>query len=408
LSSVIHEAKAVEVSAIPNLDPPPFHRPAAPVDGLERIILPSGHVAYHVTRYDAAKEVLLSRQLIREPSNRAGAATVFPTLTPKELLLNNDYPEHERLKGFVAKEFSSSGVSGLRPLVAEIIAQRLERMRSLDGEGDLFAVLLDHVPSRVVCRFLGLPPDDMAYYRPLSRTVQIASREDIPALVRQFSQVYDYLMDLVRGIRPSSSDGYVQRAIDMRANASPPLSDAELVGILIGVLLGGDQNVLSALAKIVYALLAAPTLYAQLVADKALIPAAVEELFRVIPLGVVSAFPRIAREETVLSWGTIPEGAAVYPNVFAANRDPDAFDAPLEIRFTRNGRRHLQFGYGMHSCMGSALARLVIQTVIETLTARIPSLRLAVSPQRVTWQDGLILRRPDRLPVRWQSIIEEN
>ncbi|VXC79387.1 Cytochrome [Burkholderia sp. 8Y] len=398
------EAKFVDVTTIPMLDPQPFYQMAAPESGLERIILPSGHLAYHATRYEQVQEVLLSRQLIREPSNREGAATVFPTLTPQELLLNNDHPGHARLKAFVAKDFSPSGVSGLRPLAAGIIAERIEGMKPLGGSGDLFAQLLDHVPSQVVCRFLGLPLQDMAYYRPLSQTVQIASRADVSELTRQFSLVYGYLMDLVRGRRQSLPGGYLQRALDMRGAGEPPLTDEELVGILIGILLGGDQNVLSALTKIVYALLAAPSLYARLVADKGLIPAAIEELFRVIPLGVVSAFPRIAGEDTVFSWGTIPKGAAVYPNLLEANRDPDVFNEPLNISFGREGRRHLQFGYGMHACMGAALARMVIQTVIEKLVTHIPTLRLAVSPELVPWRHGLILRRPEALPVCWQSI----
>jgi cytochrome P450 len=391
----------IDVRAIPNLDPLPFYKPESSEAGLDRIILPSGHVAFHIKRYDAVRDVLLSRSFLREPSNTVGAATVFPTLTPKELLLNNDFPAHPRLKTLVSRDFSPSGVDTLHPLLSDLIDEGIERMQRHEEGADLFRDLLDHIPSRVICHFLGLPPDDLSYYRPLSYTVQIASRENIPELVRQFNLVYDYLTDLVRGRRASSGDGLVQRMLAMRYDVDPPFTDEEIIGVLIGVLLGGDQNLLTVMTKVVYALLAAPVLFMQLVNDNALIPDAVEELFRLIPLGVVSAFPRIASKDLELSWGRIPKDAAVYPDVYAANRDPEVYDSPFSVHFTRKERRHLQFGYGMHSCMGAALARMEIRAVVEALVTRVPTLHLAVPPARVPWQDGLILRRPTALAVRW-------
>lgn len=395
----------VYLEDIPNLDPPLFYKRTEAENGFERIILPSGHTAYHIKRYSDVQSVLLDRRFIRAPSNEEGGASVFPTLTPKELLLNNDHPVHARLKTLVSRDFSPTGVASLRPLALKIIDERLDAMRDGGSQGDLYLDLLDHVPSRVICEFMGLNPADMDYYRPLSYTVQIASRDDIPELVRQFTLVYQYLLDLVRKDRWSSPDGYLSRILAMRDDPDPPFTDEELVGVLIGVLLGGDQNLLTVMTKVVYTLLAAPALYDRLVEEPELIPVACEELFRMIPLGVVSAFPRIASEDLDLPWGQFPAGAALYPDVFAANRDPDVFEAPYEFRLDRKGPRHLQFGYGMHACMGAALARMEISTVIEALVKRVPTLRLAVPAQDIPWQDGLILRRPTALPVAWQAIL---
>jgi cytochrome P450 len=133
--------------------------------------------------------------------------------------------------------------------------------------------------------------------------------------------------------------------------------------------------------------------------DPALIPNAVEELLRVIPLGTISTFPRLASVDLDGPWGLIPEGSIIYADAFAANRDPAVFPEPLAIRLDRNDARHLQFGYGMHNCMGAALARLEITTVLQILVQRFPNLRLAVPADQVPWVDGIILRRPVRLPV---------
>jgi len=229
--------------------------------------------------------------------------------------------------------------------------------------------------------------------------VQVASDADVPELLNQFWGVYNYLTDLVTGARPTDPDGLIQRFVATRADSEPPLNDKELVGILLGVLIGGDQNILTVLTKSVYTLLAAPELWQQLVDDPGLIPEAVEELLRLIPLGTISTFPRLASVDLEGPWGLIPAGSIIYADAFAANRDPAAFPEPLAIRLDRKGARHLQFGYGMYNCMGAALARLEITTVLQILVQRFPNLRLAVPADQVPWVDGIILRRPARLPV---------
>jgi cytochrome P450 len=389
----------VTVARIPQLDAPPAYQPASPANGLPRILLPSGHLAFHLTRYEHVQALLLDNRAIRAPCNEEDGASFLPTITPPELLLNNDIPDHGRLRKVVARDFSPSGVALLRDKVEQATHERLDVLQRQAPGADLFAQVLDHIPATVDCQLLGIPLSDREYYRPLSHTVQVASDADVPELLNQFWGVYNYLTDLVTGVRPTYADGLIQRFVATRADSEPPLNDKELVGILLGVLIGGDQNILTVLTKSVYTLLAAPELWQQLVDDPTLIPEAVEELLRLIPLGTISTFPRLASVDLEGPWGLIPEGSIIYADAFAANRDPAAFPEPLAIRLDRKGARHLQFGYGMHNCMGAALARLEITTVLQILVQRFPSLRLAVPADQVPWVDGIILRRPARLPV---------
>lgn len=397
-------AHGVRVSDIPNLDAAPVYQAAESPDGLPRVALPSGHVAVHLTRYADVVQLLLDNRAVRAPCNDENGASFLPTITPPEMLLNNDVPDHGRLRKVVARDFSPSGVAVLRKHTLRVTEKRLQALLAAGEGADLFSVLLDHVPPTVDCHLLGIPTADQAYYRPLSHTMQIASDADVPELLRQFWAVYDYLTELVDGRRPTLEGGLIQRFVAAREDSDPALSDKELVGILIGVLVGGDQNILTVLTKIVYTLLAAPSLWQQLVAEPELIPGAVEELLRLIPLGTISTFPRQASVDLDGGWGTIPAGSAIYADAFAANRDPATFPDPLSIRLNRNDARHLQFGYGMHNCMGAALARLEITTVLEVLTQRLPHLRLAVPAQEVPWVHGTLLRRPASLPVRWAPL----
>jgi cytochrome P450 len=399
MSLALSVNSAVSVARIPHLDAAPAYQPASPANGLPRIVLPSGHLAYHLTRYADVQALLLDNRALRAPCNEEGGASFLPTITPPELLLNNDIPDHGRLRKVIARDFSPSGVALLREKIELVTHQRLDVLQRQAPGADLFAQVLDHIPATVDCQLLGIPLSDRDYYRPLSHTVQVAADADVPELLRQFWGVYHYLTDLVTGARPSDPEGLIQRFVATRGDSQPPLSDKELVGILLGVLIGGDQNILTVLTKAVYTLLAAPQLWQQLVEEPALIPDAVEELLRLIPLGTISTFPRLASVDLEGPWGLIPAGSIIYADAFAANRDPLAFPEPGLIRLERQDARHLQFGYGMHNCMGAALARLELTTVLEILLQRVPHLRLAVPAAQVPWVDGIILRRPSRLPV---------
>ncbi|BBF84971.1 putative cytochrome P450 hydroxylase [Aquitalea magnusonii] len=389
----------VWVGDIPQLDAAAVYHATSPANGMARIILPSGHVAYHLTRYHEVLQVLTDARFVRRPCNTEDGPSFLPTITPNELLLNNDGASHARLRKVVAKDFSAAGVATLRDTVIQATHARLDALSSQTGVIDLLDLVLECIPAEVDCHLLGIPLADRSYYRPLTHTVQIADPRDVPELLRQFWLVYDYLMDLVTGRRTTAPHGLIRRFVAARHESVPPLNDEELVGILLGILIGGDQNILTVLCKVVYTLLAAPALWQSLRAQPATLPAMVEELLRLIPLGTTSTFPRIASEGVHGSFGFIPAGSVVYADVFAANRDPAVFADPLRIDPQRNASKHLQFGYGMHHCMGAALARMEITTVLEILLQRMPDLQLAQPAASVPWTHGTILRRPASLPV---------
>ncbi|MEE1925166.1 cytochrome P450 [Pseudomonas sp. 148P] len=396
----------INVAHIPYLDAAPAYEELPAEGGFKRIRLPSGHTAIHLVRHAEVQALLLDNRAIRAPCNEEDGPSFLPTITPPELLLNNDIPDHGRLRKVVARDFSPSGVALLREAVERVTHERIDLLQRQARGADLFSLVLEQVPSTVDCQLLGIPLADRDYYRPLSHTVQIASDADVPELLRQFWGVYDYLTDLVTGARPTLPDGLIQRFVAARHDSEPGLSDKELVGILLGVLIGGDQNILSVLTKAVYVLLAQPALYRRLVDEPQLIPSAVEELLRLLPLGTISTFPRLASTDLEGPWGVIPAGSVIYADAFAANRDPEVFPEPLAIRLDRDDGRHLQFGYGMHNCMGAALARLEITTVLQILVERLPDLRLDLPAEQLPWVEGIILRRPTRLPVRGFTPVE--
>ncbi|MFJ8621387.1 cytochrome P450 [Kitasatospora sp. NPDC093550] len=402
MTTVVPSATA-SVTDIPHLDPVPAFLPLAEPgpNGVPLIELPSGHSAVHLTRYADVHKLLTDPASGRTETNVEGGPSFLPTVMPKELLLNLDAPHHARVRGFVAADYSANGVERLRPVLDRVIEEGIARLRAAESP-DLFSDLIDRVPITVNCHFLGVPLDDVDYFRPSSRVVQIASHENVPDLVQHFYRVYGYVQDLVTGARPVLPGGLIEQFRANRDRAEPALDDAELTGIFFGSLLGADQNIVSVLTKSLYALLSAPQLWRRLAEEPEIAPRLAEELIRLIPLGTISAFPRIAGRDLETSVGLVPEGSVVYPDAFAANRDPEVFPDPLVIDPDRQpAKRHLQFGYGMHHCMGAALARMEIVSVLTRLAQEFPTLALAVEPADVPWDVGTVLRRPTSLPVRW-------
>lgn len=250
----------------------------------------------------------------------------------------------------------------------------------------------------VNCDILGIDRDDIPTFEDLSVEMQIAASDDIPHLLDSFWKLYGYLEEIVTDHRPIGP-GLIHDLRQAGASLEVPLTTSETVATLLGSLVGVDQNILSTVGKAAYILLARPELWTYLVTHPEAIPTATEELLRVLPLGTISTFPRIATRDVEVSGGTIRSGEVVVADAGRANLDPAVYPDPTSIDLTRQGPRHLQFGYGMHHRMGAAMARMEIAQCLRYLTARLPDLRLAVRPETVKWDTGVLVHRPRRLPV---------
>jgi cytochrome P450 len=389
---------------IPNLDAPPYYTPIEADTPYPQIRIPSGHAAAHLTRYEDVKTALGDPSISRTLCNVEGGPTFLPGTTQKELLLNLDNPAHARSRSTISKDFSPRGVETLRAVVDTTARRGIAEMLEGKRASDVFASVLEDVTSTAVCHILGIPLQDRPMFQAWSRIIQVAPPDDIAGIEVAVKASYNYLMEFVTGHRSAAPDGFIRRYVDQRATMSDPLNDAEFVGVLLGILLGGDHNALSVMTKCVYTLLCAPSLWSRLVDRPDDIPKMMEELIRLIPIGKLSAFPRIATRDIVTSVGAIPAGSVVYANAFLANRDPEVFPEPLLIDPDRvNTKPHLQFGYGIHSCMGPALARLEISIVLNALVSMAPSMQLDADPASLRWINGTVLRRPDQLPVRFDA-----
>jgi cytochrome P450 RapN len=169
------------------------------------------------------------------------------------------------------------------------------------------------------------------------------------------------------------------------------------------LILAGFETTAAQLGSTVYTLMAQRELWQELLDDRELMPAALEELWRWIP-SFRHGMPMIrwASEDVELSGGVvIPAGQAVLAEHQVANRDESVFPHASEVDFHRvDPEPHLALGWGAHRCMGAQLAHMEVQVTVERLLDRFPSMDLAVAPEDVKWSPTTFLRSPAELPLQ--------
>jgi cytochrome P450 len=208
-----------------------------------------------------------------------------------------------------------------------------------------------------------------------------------------------YLRDLVEKRRTEPDDSLLSSLVAAEEGGDR-LSSGELVATALLLLVAGFETTVNLIGNGTVALLCEPEQWRRLGEEPALVPTAVEELLRYdSPVQMTS---RIATDDIELDGaGTVPKGAAILVAVGGANRDPDVFDHPNQLRIDRpEASRHLAFSVGIHHCLGVALARLEGSVAIDELTRRYATLQMVGIP---TQRQLLVLRGYEQLAVRTPS-----
>jgi cytochrome P450 len=303
---------------------------------------------------------------------QSGRKNVFP------MMIMMDPPEHRRMRSLVNRVFTPRAIAALEPMVRETIAGFLDQCdpTGFDAVED-FAALF---PVEIISRMLGVPPEDRQKIRVwldllLHREVgsHTASREGVEAGTAMATFYWELIQR--RRARPEADmiSDLIRAEVAREEDGSPTaLDDAEIAGFL--TLLGGAgaETVTKLVANAVVAFADHPDQWARLREDRSRIPAAVEEILRYEAPSQYNV--RRAMKEMRLHGVTIPEGAAVLMLVGSANRDERAFpDADrFDIERPAGRAQNIGFGYGVHSCLGAALARLESRVALELLLDVIP------------------------------------
>jgi len=381
------------------LDLDPAYEELRRTEPVARVRLPYGGDAWLVTKYEDVKAVFGDLRFSRAAVLGKDVPRAVPNIQERSSILSMDPPEHGRLRKLVAKGFTMRRTEQLRERAQEIVDGLLDDMEKNGAPADLVEALDMPLPITIICEMLGVPYDDRREFRDWSDRALAVTAFTPEEIQGGFESLQTYIAGLVAERRKSPTDDVLGTLVTAR-DEGDRLSEEELVNFGVTLLVAGHETTANQLGNFMYTLLSNPERLAELRADPDLVPAAVEELLRITPLGGSAGFPRIAVEDVELSGVTIKAGDAVFTGQ-AGNRDPEVFPNPNEIDFHREGNAHIAFGHGVHHCVGAPLARMELQVAIGTLLRRFPALELAIPADQVPFKKGRLVRGPKELPVRW-------
>ncbi|MBW0105622.1 cytochrome P450 [Pseudonocardia sp. KRD291] len=376
-------------------------RDARPVSPMT---FPDGHEGWIVTGHDAARRLMAdarfsSRQdigVLHMPYETPGMpAMTEPSPQVPGLFIAMDPPDHTRLRRKLTGAFTVRRMRRLEEHIVEIAERALDEMARLRPPVDLVREFALPVPSLVICEMLGVPYADREGFQADSARFLVKD-QSLEEKVAAYTGLTGYLAELVTGKRAAPGDDILS---DLAVQED--LGIEELTGIAFLLLLAGHETTANMLALGTFALLENPGQRAELRADPALMPGAVEELLRY--LSIADIFFRYATEDVELGGETIPAGSTVVVSLLAADRDPQRFDDPDTLDIHRTARGHLAFGHGVHQCLGQQLARIEMRAGFDALLRRFPTLQLAVPACEVRLKTDMTIYGVHELPVTWTA-----
>jgi cytochrome P450 len=372
---------------------------------VSRVRLASGDEALLITRYDDVRALLADPRFTRRLT-APDAARLSTSETPG--LFNRPGPManlmqgagHLRWRRMMGRTFTAKRVNAMRPRIEEIAQRLVDDMLAGDMPADLNAALGFPLPVFVICELLGVPAEARDRFAHWSDAMLNLTRYTDDELITAAREFHEFMAAHVQFKRTHPGDDLLSELATVVDAEDGRLTEAELIGTGQGLLVAGHETTASMTGKMMAMLLAERRHWERLVGDRTLIPPAVEESLRVDPNQGVG-LPRYISEDIEIAGRKIPAGSTVLNSMAAANRDPDAFTDADEMVLDRRPNPHLTFGVGLHACLGQALARVELQSVLTVLTDRVPTLELAVPPASLRRKEGLVVGGLRELPVRW-------
>jgi cytochrome P450 len=308
----------------------------------------------------------------------SGSGVFFPRApgTPKFAPLDYDQPEHTTYRTLMKRPFAHQRVPRLEKQVADITADLIRPIASR-GHGDFAAELATPLTIGAIAAAVGLTDSAQQQIRALTSNLweHLPVDRDPSKFWPQFAAM---LAAEITRAREQPGDDYLSRLVHAKFDGKP-ITDDELQSILVAYCIGGHQSSMNTISHMLCHLARNPEIQQRLRNDPSLIPAATDEAMRLWTPN--DHLTRVTTREVTIDGVTIPAGARIILLIGAANRDPEVFTDPEEFRLDRELGQHLEFGFGIHYCIGAPLAKIEFAAVLEELT-RHPDYHLAGEPRR--------------------------
>ncbi|MEM7216552.1 MAG: cytochrome P450, partial [Pseudomonadota bacterium] len=254
------------------------------------------------------------------------------------------------------------------------------------------------LPLAVICELLGLPAEDRTKFSTWAEKITTVNGVlSFLFAIHRLRPLTQYLEQEIGRVRETRKSGLISDLVWMQSDANK-LSDDELLAMVFLLLLAGHETTTHLVSGGVHTLLRHQEQLAMLKDDWGHLDLAVEEILRFVS-PVQSTKPRFVRENCEVSGVKLTKGDIVMPLLVASNFDPEIFEAPERFDITRKPNRHIEFGTGIHFCLGHQLARLELRSALQTLFTIYPQLKLAIPEDEIRWNERFGIRSMQALPV---------
>ncbi|MFI4859867.1 MAG: cytochrome P450 [Phycisphaerales bacterium JB063] len=365
-----------------------------------------------ITRYDDVQAVMRDRKTF---SNQNRYTQYIGSLTEEQRgrltylidhyerggLVQSDPPDHTRLRKLISGAFTANRVAKMAGLVTEI-ADSLIAFFCDQDEVELIYHFAFPLPAIVIAGMLGVPAEERDQFKEWSATIQrflgsgTVSFEYALAAQDAWMNMNGFFEALLSERTKAPKDDLVS-AMAQAHEDGERLTKDELIRTCGAMLIAGHETTTNLIASAIWLLHERPDQLKLLRGNPALYPCAVEEVLRFE--SPFQSAPRTVTADVVIAGQTLRQGDLAYVMLGAANRDPSQFPHPNRFSIERTDNRHVAFGYGIHLCLGAALARLEAPIAIQALLDRFPHMHLPEDRPPV-WKRSMVQRGMEQFNVR--------
>ncbi|MGE0386798.1 MAG: cytochrome P450 [Gammaproteobacteria bacterium] len=293
----------------------------------------------------------------------------------RPLPIQMDPPEHTKIRKLLAPYFTPRQVAGKFEQEARTLCHDAVATIAPRGACDAIADFGEPVTAAITSHYMGVDPTLVTALigavRRRSRPSTVGSDKD--QYREGVNTIADIFADILAQRRARPLDDIPSALLQARIDGHP-LTDDVVLNLCCTTFAAGVHTTSAELGFIYYYLASDPALRHRIVNDPALIPRAVEELLRFEASAVING--RVLARDVTFHGIALRTGDRVLLVLEAANRDPAVFSEPDRIEFDRYPNPHLAFGKGIHRCVGSLLARMIMQVALEEWHRRIPEYAL--------------------------------
>jgi cytochrome P450 len=314
-------------------------------------------------------------------------------------LIFRDPPDHTRLRGLVAKAFTPKVVDALRPRIQQAIDELLDSAFE-ENQVDLLEEFACQLPVRIICDMLGVPVADQHRFRVWSGALArgldpdfLLTDEIIQARGEAALEIIRYMAKLMDEHRKNPCDDLLSALIEVE-DGGTVLSQPELLATTILLLGAGHETTVNLISGGILELLLHPDQLERFRNDPETRRSGVDEMLRYVSPAQLTT--RAFTEDCEIGGWKFEAGDFAMLLIASANRDESEFSNADEFHIDRNPNNHLSLGFGIHHCLGAALARMQTRMAIESLVQRAPNLALDGD---ITYKSNVVLRGIESLPV---------